>query len=320
MSTQALVNITMPVFNRLAETVATVTSFKKHVRGPYVLTVVDNKSQDDVRAFLCQAARDGLIDNLFLLDNNYGISCAVNTGWTLVPAQYHMKMDNDIESIGENWLDGVMQRWQHVPQPSIIGPLWRRELPGRAGEAVDNPDGRLWESSKSLPGLALIIPQTMLDTLGYLSEDYGLYGAEDADYCVRVKAAGYTSYAYEADDILVHLGDTIEVYKEHGINKMHLVNMYAGKNADTMGLYLANEYLYLLGIRPLKTPLKYRVAAVNGQQVSIAINRDYLPFRSRLLACLMFLDQVRQHNGNEALGQSIVVEKVRSLFAGEAER
>ena len=313
---QPLVNITVPVFNRLPETVKTLTSVKKYTHSPHMVTVVDNASQEEVRVFLRQAKADGLIDNLHLLDNNYGISCAVNTGWRLNPADYYMKLDNDIEITADNWLYSILARWQHVEQPSLIGPLWKKNLPGRAAEAINTPDGVLWKAKRSLFGCALMIPQSILDTLGYLNEDYGLYGAEDADYCVRVLVAGYPAYAFAADGVLVHLGESIAVYQEHGINKMHLVRQYAGTE-ESVGLYSANEYMFRAGIRSLRTPLKFRVESVEGDQVKIALNREYLAFRTRLLACLRFIDHVRRHNGPEPLGQDAVVAKVRSLLGEE---
>lgn len=308
-----LVNITIPVFNRLQDTLKTLTALKKYTHSPHLVTVVDNGSEPAVHKALCEAKNNGLIDHLFVLDNNYGISCAVNTGWSLVPAACYMKLDNDIEALQDNWLLSLMQRWQHREPFSILGPFWKENMPGRAGARLDSPNGPLWEARKSLPGAALMVPAPVLEQIGFLNEDYGLYGAEDADYCERALAGGCALYAFEAEGLLLHLGVGSTVYQEHGINKMHLVKKYAG-TAESMGLYKANAFLFATGLRSVKVPLKYRVETVEGKRVKVGINREYLSFRSRLLACMKFMDHIVREHGAEHMQHELVLHKLAELL------
>jgi glycosyltransferase involved in cell wall biosynthesis len=312
---EPLINITIPVFNRLDETRRTLESVKKHTHMPHFLIVVDNGSEPHVNEYLREARAHGLIDHLFVLGNNYGISCAVNVGWRMAPASYYMKLDNDMEIIMPGWLDSIFARWRHCAQPSIIGPIWHDRIPWRAGERVITPDGELYTARKSLPGCAFIVPRQVVESLGYFNEDYGLYGAEDADYSVRVLVAGFGRYAFEADPLMAHLGISSEMYEEHGIDKNSIDKTFAGSE-ESLGLYSANEYMFKMGIRDLNVPSKYVISKVEDEKVVININRAYLPFRRKLMTCVRLIDMVYRDSGKMPLVNDNVVEKLKNIMSG----
>ena len=88
-----LVNITIPVFNRFQLTQKTILALHKSTREiPFVVTVVDNGSDAALRNRLVEFKEGGLIDNLFLLPRNMGISCACNIGWRAVDAPFYMSV------------------------------------------------------------------------------------------------------------------------------------------------------------------------------------------------------------------------------------
>ena len=92
-----LINITIPVFNRFHLTQKTIIALHKTAKNiPFVVTVVDNGSEQCLRNRLIEFKESGLIDNLFLLPRNMGISCACNIGWRAVDAPYYIKLDNDM--------------------------------------------------------------------------------------------------------------------------------------------------------------------------------------------------------------------------------
>ena len=84
-----ILNITIPVYNRYKLTVETILSLRKVKNTiPFVITVVDNGSEAPLRNKLIELKEANIIDNLFILERNMGISCACNIGWKLVDANF----------------------------------------------------------------------------------------------------------------------------------------------------------------------------------------------------------------------------------------
>jgi GT2 family glycosyltransferase len=96
-----LTNVTDPVFNRYEETLETLDAIRTRTQSPFILTVVDNGSEEDLRRELLRLHEEKVIDRLFLLDGNYGVSCACNLGWRSADAPFFMKVDNDIKPIAD---------------------------------------------------------------------------------------------------------------------------------------------------------------------------------------------------------------------------
>lgn len=216
-----LLNITIPVFNRYHLTQKTLLALRKTVPGiPFVVTVVDNGSAPDLRERLVNLHKDGLIDNLFLLPRNMGISCACNIGWRAVDAPYYMKLDNDMVVTTPHWLELIFRLWAHGKPVSIIGPIFEQAKLTRDPGTQHTPDGILGICQGNVPGGATIIPKTVSDIIGFWSEDYGLYGADDGDYGVRLGCAGVTQYCFDVHTCFEHLGsfDNSE-YEDTELNK-----------------------------------------------------------------------------------------------------
>ena len=216
-----LLNITIPVFNRYHLTQKTLLALRKTAPGiPFVVTVVDNGSAPDLRERLVELHKGGLIDNLFLLPRNMGISCACNIGWRAVDAPYYMKLDNDMAATTPHWLEQIFKLWAHGKPVSIIGPIFEQEKLTRDPGTQHTPDGILGICQGNVPGGATIIPKGVSDVIGYWSEDYGLYGADDGDYGVRLDCASVTQYCYDVHTCFEHLGsfDNSE-YEETELHK-----------------------------------------------------------------------------------------------------
>ena len=177
-----LINITIPVFNRFHLTQKTIIALHKTAKNiPFVITVVDNGSEQCLRNRLIEFKESGLIDNLFLLPRNMGISCACNIGWRAVDAPYYIKLDNDMAACSPFWLKDLFQLWSHGKPMSTLGPTFTRsDLTKNPGTIVSG-DGILGICTSNLMGSAIVIPKTVSDILGYWSEDYGLYGADDGE-------------------------------------------------------------------------------------------------------------------------------------------
>lgn len=161
-----------------------------------------------------------------------------------------------------------------------MGPLWRRHVDYRAGGSVQTPHGILYTSAMTLSGQALMVAEQDLAEIGYLGEDYGIYGEEDADFCVRAHYAGLM-YAFAAESFLRNL----QSESKEGMTEAEKLRISAQNTgeADRYGIYRVNEYLFSMYVRKTRVPLKYEIDSVQGRRVRLKVRKDYLEFRKRLM-------------------------------------
>ena len=72
-------------------------------------------------------------------------------------------------------------------------------------DGIRKPDDERYNVAKDIPfatGCLWLMPTTVIETVGLMSEDYFLY-YEDADYCERVKREGYRIW-YEPSSVIYH--------------------------------------------------------------------------------------------------------------------
>lgn len=276
------INITMPVFNRHETTLRCIEALNACTQTPYTLTVVDNGSKPELRKELVKLHKKQRIHHLYLLDQNYGVSCACNTGWQMHSAPFYMKLDNDICVLNNTWLQDIFIMWGKNRYNTIFGPVWN----GTASQCKhETAFGTYWELPLSMSGQAFIISKKIFDAIGYFSEDYGIYGEEDADYCLRCHQVGIRKYSYEARDMLLDDGFDPTDYLEQDIAKRSIHEHNVG-TAEKKGLFALNLFLYEHGLRSLNVPRKYTVAGMSGYDVRIQEQPDYAPWYARLMECL----------------------------------
>jgi len=275
-----ITNITVPVYNRPELVARTLPGVKRHTDAPHLLCVVDNGSGPETRDLLLRLAADGIIDRLFLLDANYGVSCAVNVGWRLLRAARYMKLDSDMLVTRPGWLSQILALWTHGDARSLLGPLWPDQIGVRSGACRATPDGELFDAILTLPGCAVLVPDAAVREIGYWSEDYGVYGEEDADYSIRAHYAGYALYGYRASRFLEDLQPASAGGMPQAV-KDKVRERNVGSHEE-YGLYTANEYLFASGARDLRVPLKYEIEEMEGHAVRIGLSRRYVAFRKKL--------------------------------------
>ncbi len=297
-----LTNITIPVFNRPDETLITLTSLRERVSRGYIVTVVDNGSESDLNRELQRLHSRGIIDRLFVLEENHGVSCASNVGWSSVQAPFFMKLDNDVRILSSTFLEDVYALWGRARYSTIIGPAWNcREEMGRKVL----PHGVLWTLPVSFYGNAFFVSAKIRDAIGYFSEDYGLYGEEDADYCMRCHYAGIRKYSFEASGMLEHMNQGSAAYVRDK-KEAHSLNV---GTEDAAGLFALNLFLYKNKLRSLHVPLKYRIRSCRGIHVTLEENPAYGAWFSRLQECLGIYNL---SSSQEVSPQQI--EKMRSIL------
>ena len=312
-----LVNITIPVFNRYDLTQKTLLALKKTAPGmPFVVTVVDNGSEPALRQRLVDLRVDGIIDNLFLLPRNMGISCACNIGWRAVDAPYYMKLDNDMAALTPHWLENLFRLWAHGDPLSIIGPVFdKAKLTGNA-DTLHTPDGILGVCTGNVPGGATVIPREVSRLMGYWSEDYGLYGADDGDYGARLACAGIPQYCYDVHGYFEHCGcfDNSE-YEETALDKKKEHSRLFKDESGGMGLFLLNYFLYNMCVRKWNVPLRYRIKDMDGYNVVLEEDPAYAPVQLALRRSKDLLDNLAAADRNNDMYSDAVVNRLKRIWS-----
>lgn len=311
-----VLNITIPVFNRYHLTQKTLLALRKTAPAiPFAVTVVDNGSEPALRERLVEFHSDGLIDHLFLLPCNMGISCACNIGWRAVDAPYYMKLDNDMAATTPHWLEKLFRLWAHGNPLSIVGPIFEEEkLTGDPG-TLRTEDGILGVCGGNVPGGATIIPKSVSDIIGYWSEDYGLYGADDGDYGARLACAGITQYCYDVRLFFEHCGcfDNSE-YDDAALNKSREHARLFKDEAGGVGMFVLNYYLYNMCVRNWKVPLRYRIKDMNGFNVVLEEDPAYEPVRLALRRSKELLDNLTAADRNNDMYSNAVVARMKRIW------
>jgi len=305
-----LTNITVPVFNRHEETLATLTALRARTQSPFILTVVDNGSEEDLRKELLRLREEKVIDRLFLLDENYGVSCACNLGWKNVDAPFFMKVDNDIMPIADKWLESVYSAWGTYRYNSITGPIWNCAVPRNR---IDTPHGTMWSMPVSMSGAGFIVSRKIHERIGCFSEDYGVYGEEDADYCLRCHHAGIRKFSYEASGLLANLDVGERKNAAYCRVKAAAHNRNIG-NKPGEGIFSLNLFLYEQGLRALNVPPRYEVKSMSGPYVEMRECAGYGRLFDALSACL---ELFHASGGKPDAG---VVAKMRLALQGAGQR
>ena len=114
-------DILLITYHRQKFTQQTIESIRTRTTTPYHLIVVDNGSSSDMRQMLYDYLMLGVIKVLILLDRNYGLEYAKNTGLRFVSSTpYFVNTDNDlvIEAPTEegDWLSKMIKLMDDHPE------------------------------------------------------------------------------------------------------------------------------------------------------------------------------------------------------------
>jgi glycosyltransferase involved in cell wall biosynthesis len=315
-----VLNITMPVFNRCKLTQRSLLALRKCSQSiPFTITVVDNGSDKDLVDKLLEFKAIGIIDKLFLLEKNMGISCAANIGWEMTDAPFYMKMDNDILITDKDFFRKIFTLWSHGDAYSTLGG-GSSELLERHPGALRTPDGALGICGNTLAGYAIIIPKLVSDILGYWSEDYGLYGSEDGDYGLRVHSLGFKQYYYPRDSYIVLMEDEdAATYTARGLNKQEQYQSAMIDANGGFGLFLINQALYNLCIRTLKPVRKYTVADVSSEyKVTLEENKEFFVYKELLDRCAQIINRAvkeSKHSDPDYVFTPELIQELKNIMA-----
>ncbi|MDR2819566.1 MAG: glycosyltransferase [Desulfovibrio sp.] len=316
-----VLNVTIPVYNRFRLTQRTLLSLRRCVQTiPFVVTVVDNGSDKALGQRLLEFHKTGIIDHLFRLPRNMGIAVAANIGWRMVGAPYYMKLDNDIEILDPQLLSKLFRLWSYGKPLSTLSPLWEdRKHILEQDDAVKTPDGALGVDSTITngAGAGILIPRPLSEILGLWNEDYGLYGAEDGDYGLRMKCAGFPQYLYLATNLTAHMG-VKESFEDAGLSQAHKKvehrKLFVDSEGDP-GLFKINHYLFDMCIRAWKTPLRYEITDIGADcLVRLKERAAYREFRAALERCRILINTRRRKKGANAICDGDFIEDLKNIM------
>jgi len=317
MPEKPIVNITMPVFNRYHVTQKAILALRRTSQAiPFTLTVVDNGSDPDLVQQLVAFREDGIIDHLYLLPENMGISCAANIGWQMLDAPFYMKLDNDIVIKQHDWLPKLFKLWRHGEALSNLGGANSEATFWGAPGAIHTPDGILGRCVTHIQGQAILIPKLVSDTLGMWSEDYGLYGAEDGDYGARMNCIGFPQYHYLGPEFFDDLGrsDNEATYTARNLDKRREHKMLFITEDGGMGLFKINYMFYEFCIRSWKVPLRYKVVDIYDKYcVRVETREEYIPVMKALQECKRLTDKLYREGFKEYTHE--MIEKFKEIMA-----
>lgn len=226
LSEQPRVEIIVPVYNALEETLDCLRSVRLNTTLPYALTVIDDASEPDVAQALC-AYRDcnpGL--RLIRNETNLGYTRSANLGFAQARADWVVLLNSDT-LVTPGWLEGLLACAESDPAIRFVGPLsnaasWQ-SVPavldaGRKFKVNALPSGytpadmarlvafhscRAYPRVRLLNGFCTLIHRDTVMALGLLDEQAFPQGyGEENDLCLRAAAAGHQLAI--ADDVYVY--------------------------------------------------------------------------------------------------------------------
>lgn len=267
METTPVLNITIPVFNRPELTQKTLRAARKNTPVSHCLTVVDNGSDAKTRNMLIAMKKQGEIDHLFRLEQNFGVAVAANIGWRLVDAPLYMKLDNDIVIHSPHWFTLLHKHMKKHGKDAVWGGDFHYQLDKE--NYVKERDGFVGKCHSHVSGGAIIIPKSISDVIGYWCEDYGLYGCEDGDYGVRLNTLSIDQFYFDHKPFMQHLGDdNEEMKKEYHLDKKTIQEKFRL-------LWDTNKYLFENKHRAPNIPPQFVPASYDGYTLKLKQNFHY---------------------------------------------
>lgn len=211
-------------------------SLDRQTGRDWVLVVVDNASTDDGVAMIeAWSGPSVIIRNTA----NLGFAAATNQGiqWARERDFAAALLLNNDTAFEADFMGSLAAQAKTVPAP-ILAPLvlyhaqpdrawfagggftWGRgAFQAHSTEQIPAGDAPFWPATFA-PGCALLVAMTVFDKIGVLDEDFFVYW-EDADFCMRCKAAGI-EIAVLRNPVILH---KVSVLTE-GENSPFSIRMY----------------------------------------------------------------------------------------------
>ena len=242
---QEITTLMMVTYNRLDLTKKTINHLKESIKIPCNLVVVDNKSEDETFAYLCDLGTElpkpfEKID-IISLGENRGIAKGRNIALQRadeLKTKWYCTIDNDV-MMPEGWLSECIDILKRNREYGIIGVnMENKQYPiiTKNGCSFQNkPQGNLGTA-------CMVFKKQVHQMIGFFNTEYGQYGEEDADFGMRTRVAGFKlGYICKMG---THLGADESEVSEYRKFKTK-------QHADNLALFQQNCALYAQRRKPL---------------------------------------------------------------------
>lgn len=226
------VSIIILNWNGWRDTLECLESLSKISYFHYEVIIVDNASKDDSVKRIKAWAKKKLIKNFSLIENdkNYGFAEGNNIGIRKVLKEnqgaYILILNNDTV-VNKKFLKNLIKIAESQEKIGIVGPKIYLYPPKKGkeiiqscgadidlsrGNLVNYGDGEIdqgqFEKARKVGyvyGTCFLVKSKVFKKVGFFDKKYHIY-AEEADFCLRAKKAGYSIY-YVPQAIIWHKGE-----------------------------------------------------------------------------------------------------------------
>jgi GT2 family glycosyltransferase len=192
-------DIIIPVWNQLVFTRDCVDSVLRHTTDVDCrLIIVDNASDDRTRRYLEELQKMERPPALLIRnEENLGFLKAANQGMARSRAPYLCVLNNDT-LMTRGWLREMIRVAESSGDIGIVNPSSNNlgQKPDR-GEPLEHYAARLERDSGGFVelgaavGFCMLVKRTVIQTIGFFDEVYGMGNFEDTDFSRRAVRAGY---------------------------------------------------------------------------------------------------------------------------------
>ncbi|PLX13796.1 MAG: dTDP-Rha--alpha-D-GlcNAc-pyrophosphate polyprenol alpha-3-L-rhamnosyltransferase [Marinilabiliales bacterium] len=270
-----LVSIISVNFNQADVTCALLESLNKITYPNIEVIIIDNNSTEDDPKIIKEK-----FPNIIFIENpiNYGFAAGNNFGLMRARGEYVMLLNNDVE-VPPGFLEPLVNKLEKNKSIGAVSPLikfyYQPDTIQYAGYTPINPITMrnasigYWEKDKGqykedketayTHGAAMMVPMRVIKEIGLMSYIFFLY-YEEADWCARIKKAGYKNYyvgstfVYHKESVSTGRISALKIYYQ---NRNRIVFMR--RNIEGKDFYLG--ILYQLFVAIPKNAFKFLLKA-----------------------------------------------------------
>lgn len=195
--------------------------FKTADPALYSLLIIDNASTDGTVDWL-KTLDHPCIEDILYLEENVGTARGLNRGWKLAfqRGQHPGKLDGDNIFYDTGWLHKMLSVLEITEDVGLVG-LKRRDLEEKPNhnslqfrtQLVYLPNNQIIEIAEHVIGTCWLVSHNLINEIGGLAQP-GLYGLDDALFCLRAKLAGWV-VCFVPDVAIEHVDPGHPKYPEY---------------------------------------------------------------------------------------------------------
>lgn len=273
-----LVSIITVNYNQTEVTCALLESLNKISYPNFEVIVVDNHSTEDDPKKIKQ-----LFPNIIFIENpiNYGFAAGNNYGLMKARGEYILLLNNDIE-VPAHFMEPLIEKLEQNPGIGAVSPkikfYYQPDTIQYAGYTpiakvtMRNASIGYWEKDRGqydedhetayAHGAAMMVPMRVVKEIGLMSYIFFLY-YEEADWCVRIKKAGYKIY-YVGNSYVLHKESVstgkLSALKIYYQNRNRIVFMRRSREGKDFYLALLYQLFVAIPKNAFKFLLKGKIA------------------------------------------------------------